>query len=384
MRPLALATKSGKLREDTMLFDSHQLFNRIICLKKTEQDLKKYFYYELAPSPPSLFNNGLMRKGNKSSLIKLLNPKSCTSPTNEILYVIDGGWLLHRVIWPKLANFDQIANLYVSYILKHFGVNTRVVFDGYYDIPSTKDEEHRRRKKKKIPVEVVLNNSSVLTVPQGEFLSHEKNKYQLIQLLKVCFEERNILTFEASGDADHLIVSTAVNLAKNETNLSVIVVGEDTDLIVLSFVLGKSISNLYFKKTARDTEDVIFHTAEVCEGIGLPLINNLFFIHAISGCDTTSYIYKKGKSAALNVLKKHPSMLNKLLIFNDSDADKDVLLKVGHEFVLLMYRLEGTRDINEERFILYNKYIAKETLTKVFDLAVLPPTRAALNEHILR
>lgn len=95
-------------------------------------------------------------------------------------------------------------------------------------------------------------------------------------------------------------------------------------------------------------------------------------------------MYKKGKSAALNVIKKHQWMQEKLLIFNNSNSDKEIILKVGHEFVSLMYGLAGSNDINDGRFKFYNIYIGKQTLERSFDLAILPPTKDALNQHILR
>lgn len=49
------------------------------------------------------------------------------------MLLIEEGWLLHQVLWPKL------------YIRKHFGENAIIVFNGY----ATKDKVHRRRKNKK-------------------------------------------------------------------------------------------------------------------------------------------------------------------------------------------------------------------------------------------
>ena len=57
--------------------------------------------------------------------------------------ILDGGSLLHTVIWQKGKKYYEICNNYVDYVIKHHG--TTVVFDGYDDKPSTKDTTHFRR-----------------------------------------------------------------------------------------------------------------------------------------------------------------------------------------------------------------------------------------------
>jgi len=47
------------------------LFRRISIIKKTDEDLKLYMKYELAPFPLALFSESGMRKTTKSALYKL-------------------------------------------------------------------------------------------------------------------------------------------------------------------------------------------------------------------------------------------------------------------------------------------------------------------------
>ena len=62
---------------------------------------------------------------------------------NDSLFIVDGGALLHRVRWIKDATFDEISQVYVDYVRRHYKCCT-IVFDGY-DGPSTKSNEHMRR-----------------------------------------------------------------------------------------------------------------------------------------------------------------------------------------------------------------------------------------------
>ena len=47
-------------------------FNRIMCVIRNSSDMEEFFKYELAPQPPSLFHDGVMRKTQKSAFGDLL------------------------------------------------------------------------------------------------------------------------------------------------------------------------------------------------------------------------------------------------------------------------------------------------------------------------
>ena len=107
------------------------LFNRITCVLNNSTEMASFLAYELAPQPPSLFQDGLMRKPPKSSLGLLL--KSFTQRSNlpqNNLFVVDGGFLLRNVIWPHPSTYAGVYQTYVSHILDHYGAQSTVVFDG--------------------------------------------------------------------------------------------------------------------------------------------------------------------------------------------------------------------------------------------------------------
>lgn len=62
------------------------------------------------------------------------------------------------------------------------------------------------------------------------FLRKSENKKNFIQLLSDTLQSRGCTTILAEGDADLLIVQTAVASAKD---MKTVLVGEDTDLLVL-------------------------------------------------------------------------------------------------------------------------------------------------------
>ena len=76
------------------------LFQRISLLKKTNDELKLYLEYELAPFPLSIFTDNGLRKCKKFAIYDLRVP--ATQPSTEDITVIDGGFLLHRKVYRLL------------------------------------------------------------------------------------------------------------------------------------------------------------------------------------------------------------------------------------------------------------------------------------------
>jgi len=66
-------------------------------------------------------------------------------PERDILYVLDGGALLHRLPWEIGKTYGAIVETYIGYVRKHYGQSVVIVFDGYSNQPSTKDGSHKRR-----------------------------------------------------------------------------------------------------------------------------------------------------------------------------------------------------------------------------------------------
>ncbi|GBN76958.1 hypothetical protein AVEN_194150-1 [Araneus ventricosus] len=108
-----------------------------------------FFTFELSPFPLSLFNEEGMRKGTKSSLFSAFTPtKIDTVQGKNNFVVVDGGHLLHKVVWQRNMNFGDIAKSYLTYLQTHYGSNVAVVFDGYpsnVNGKSTKSAERIRR-----------------------------------------------------------------------------------------------------------------------------------------------------------------------------------------------------------------------------------------------
>ncbi|GBO17269.1 hypothetical protein AVEN_100232-1 [Araneus ventricosus] len=51
--------------------------------------------------------------------------------TDNLYFVLDGGSLIHRVVWPKQETFCDVYTTCMSYIKRHYGDEVTVVFGRY-------------------------------------------------------------------------------------------------------------------------------------------------------------------------------------------------------------------------------------------------------------
>jgi len=99
----------------------------------------------------------------------------------------------------------------------------------------------------------------------------------------------------ALGDADVDIVKAAVEASCVHTTT---LIGEDTDLLVLLLYYAHEHSKgLYFRsdKSKTDGTSTVYDINRLQQIIGHDMCAQLLFIHAVTGCDTTSRIFGVGK-----------------------------------------------------------------------------------------
>src|SRR6218665_3190194 len=95
---------------------------------------------------------------------------------------------------------------------------------------------------------------------------------------------------------------------------------------------------------------------------------DLLAVHALSGCDTTSYPFGKGKMSAVNLLLKFD--LN-LQVFADPEAKEVDWMKAGMTFLSYLYCGKAVDSLSKLRYTLFSK---RKDPPKVNNLAYLPLT----------
>ncbi|KYN10882.1 hypothetical protein ALC57_16982 [Trachymyrmex cornetzi] len=198
-------TSKLKTNNKDIAVDPTLVFQRISLVKKDEEELKGFFQYELAPYPLSIFNENGMRKNTKSDFYDLFISLTENPVFKNTFYVIDGGFLLHKVVWPKNSTYFEIFTCYVNYIKRNYveNLNCIVVFDGYSNSFGTKNSERLRRLHDAFSTEIKITD--IHTCPptnQKTFLLNSNNKTQFISLLCCHFEEMGIEYKECDEDAD--------------------------------------------------------------------------------------------------------------------------------------------------------------------------------------
>ena len=122
--------------------------------------MHKFLEYELAPYPLSLSDEGGMRKGRKSSFYDNFSKISGVSRDPNDFYVVDGGFLFHKVRWDTNKSIDFIIKQYVDYTTHNYSRNSIIVFDGYpegINVKSTKAAERSQRENKNLSREIEFN-----------------------------------------------------------------------------------------------------------------------------------------------------------------------------------------------------------------------------------
>lgn len=321
-----------------------------------------------------------MRKSQKSAIYDCFQKIKIDIDNINTTYTIDGGYLLHRVVWDREDTFSNILDKYVQYVRRHFGQKVTIVFDGYNDsTKNIKASEQRRRVTKSAACSDILFDQH-MTVPtsQQQFLSNVYNKSRLIIMLKDKFTTENILVKQADNDADVLIVETAINQF-NPANINV-VVGEDIDLLVLITARTSSDKIIYFLKPGKAQQSSEFFSNESLSAFP-KCKRHLLFLHAFTGCDTTSTLFRRGKTSILKLFEKQ-DLVRCAQVFEDLNSTPGTLIVHGIRFLLSVYGAPAKITcIDKYRYLSFAKQSRNK---KRVQLACLPPTSASAQQHFYR
>ena len=136
--PITMASKSSvNTGKNIVEIDPNLLFQRLAALLQQEVDKKDIFSYELCSFPASLFVSSVLpRLANKANLADYLwtllenDDHNTCFDDQHVHFVIDGGALLHKLLWPKEETYSCLCILYCDYLKRKYGKPT-IVFDGY-------------------------------------------------------------------------------------------------------------------------------------------------------------------------------------------------------------------------------------------------------------
>ena len=162
---LSSMTSSIKIEDDVVAINPLLIFQQVSLNLKNQEDMKIYLQHELAPFPLFLFDENGMRKTQKSNFydnFACLSQAPVISANNAV-YVLDGGSLLHRVVWQRNELMKDIIDKYVQYV--HQYKKALIVLDGYPEDNSSslKTWERLRRQRGNVCREFTSDENTVIT-----------------------------------------------------------------------------------------------------------------------------------------------------------------------------------------------------------------------------
>ncbi|GBN87296.1 hypothetical protein AVEN_255324-1 [Araneus ventricosus] len=169
------------------------------------------------------------------------------------------------------------------------------------------------------------------TMYEEKFLSNDKNKQRLINMLCVKFQKEGFVMKQAQEDADYLIIKSALEVEKRSQCLVVVV--EDIDLLVIMTSSTNS-ENIFFLKPGRcEAGDALYYAAFL--NIAPHITDNISLLHAFGSCDTTSALFRQGKKKFMNVLSR-TELQQVSNIFPDENVWPDDIDEAGQKVIIAL------------------------------------------------
>ena len=153
----------------------------------------------------------------------------------------------------------------------------------------------------------------------------------------------------------------------------------DTDVVVLAVSIAQTLPpecELWLAfGTGKHFKYLAAHT--IASGLGPEKARVLPVFHALTGCDTVSSFNGHGKKTAWAVWSVLPELTGALLKVSvaPDDIPQEVMVTIERFVILLYDRTSTCTDINTAR---------RKMFAKKHNAQLIPPTRAALEEHVKR
>ena len=327
----------------------------------------------------------MLLKADKPQITKAVT-EFVKRQTNELgttenieMQVIDGGSLLHKVSWEKNITYREIAMKYVRYVCQNFK-SGKIVSDGYPREPTIKDNTHKRCAGLTISPKIDFLPDMTFQGKKDIFLRNPANKEAIIELISAELQKSGYETFQAADDADYDIVRIAI---ESSVDYCTTVIGEDTDLLILLLYHADVNSKpLYFQSSKRAGNKIIHDIISYKKILGNDIYSNLLFLHAFTGCDSTSSTYEIGKASAFKKLLSNLEFKAIACSFTLDNQSNDDINLLGKKAMSILYSNSTNQSLNSLR---QKRLIEKICVAKSFvKPESLPPTESATKYHSYR
>lgn len=400
----AKATELAHVKSDRSLF-----VKLLLVAKERGVNMRDVLCYSLTPVPGCLSNvdGSSISKTNKSALVNILEqgiPETAvTSKPSSSAVLIDTMALIQSLPQTKLGDtFGQLVGvifLRAVQIGAQFNAVRIDLVGDRYDVLSIKNVERDRRNQTSQEVKI-YNADQKLPVQWKKYLSSGKNKQALQQFIAETIPQQTLskkmnviigLTKSARQvffdpnqsatitdlpelDSDHEEADTRLILhALHCTSHSNIVIwSPDTDVAAIGISHAAGISANLLMSIGSGKNRRLINLSTISSHLE-SFAAQLSTFHALTGCDTTSCFYGKGKKSAMSVVRQNPVFMQSLSKLGEEFVLNEIPPGI-EEFVCKMYGLEN-KSVNDARYELFKTGSSEKSL---------PPNKDALLLHLKR
>ena len=381
--------------------------------------------HECSVYPPSLFHeDGTMRRGTKSSLVKALKEETKIQCRDNVpdkgqktAVVVDAMNAIRRWSFQKGEHFGAIASRFKYSLLHDIPPGTEFVHvccDRYHGPNLKSVEQGHRYAKSKCGKEYVVKKHFTAPEPE-EFFARSANKASLLNFLSETWceeplgqsfypthfylgggfteETKTLLVTKDSisevtalqsthKEADQRIILHALYSFKHDNVERVIIHASDTDIVTMCLHYKATHLEALSEMWIRTAPNTYLPIHEMVSALGTMSCRALPFIHSLSGRDTTSHLFFTGKKAWLKCSFRED--LSSIEKFGEdvTDVVSEELLNQARTILTRVYTT-STDDFKVQADL--SKLRAFKFLNnKSTLLRLLPPTEDSFRLHVKR
>ena len=255
------------------------------------------FQFELSPVPAALIDEyGCLRRGDKAVLVKFLSV-SVMTPCAPNVVLVYAGQLLYHVVWPVSRTTGDLAASFGTRLAHYPPVSKKNHSDTYniYDQDAPTPKGRGRAKVVRLTPntllpcrEVILHNSKYKNLLNNILCSYPlPHNIQLV----------NMLDCVVTHDEADITLCSYMLKGVAEGAQTIRILSDDTDVFVL-LVYWTSRMQVVAKIQMEKWNGDVLDINETVQRLGPRKCSQLLGIHALSGCDTVSYPFGKGKQVS--------------------------------------------------------------------------------------
>ena len=146
-------------------------------------------------------------------------------------------------------------------------------------------------------------------------------------------------------------------------------------LVILIGLCGPDIKNVFFLKPGKGKVSQTLYNPHLAAD--KTLSEHILFLHALSGCDTTSAFFNQGKLKFLKVMQKNNKLQTVIDAFKDPHAHQGEMAEAVNVFLMALYGKGHETSLNDLR---YRQYVSSSYKSKT-NIVSLPPPKLLHNIH---